>query len=85
VGGAHPSTSDPRCPKVQGITVCGYQTQSIIRVVSYEHDSATLLAYPPAELAGLRNGARSLNFCISGAPPQTPASCVTLDPKWKDR
>ena len=58
MGGAANNDSpvaDERCPKVQGIDVCGYQAQSIIRVVSWEHDSAMLVAYPLVELEGLRN------------------------------
>ena len=57
VGGANipAESADLPCPKIQGIKVCPIQTLSIVRVVSFEHESATLLAYPPAELATLRN------------------------------
>ena len=48
-------SADLPCPKIQGIKVCPIQTLSIVRVVSFEHESATLLAYPPAELTTLRN------------------------------
>jgi hypothetical protein len=54
-GGNDPPTHAAGCPTVGGIKVCGVQTESAVRVLSWEASTQQLLAYPPAEMAGLRN------------------------------
>eukprot|EP01043_Picozoa_sp_COSAG02_P000263 COSAG02_NODE_5_length_66751_cov_63.939148_9_plen_672_part_00 len=54
-GGNDPPTHAAGCPTVGGIKVCGVQTESAVRVLSWEAGTQQLLAYPPAEMAGLRN------------------------------
>jgi len=53
--GSDPVADASGCPEVKGITVCGVECESIVRVLTYEATTNALLAYPPAEIATLRN------------------------------
>jgi hypothetical protein len=54
-GGNDAPTHAAGCPTIGGIKVCGVQAESAVRVLSWEVSTQRLLAYPPVEMAGLRN------------------------------
>ncbi len=73
-GGSDPSANAAGCPTVGGIKVCGVQTESAVRVLSWEVSTQQLLAYPPIEMTRLRNG----TLCNQSAVVLKPGAEATV-------
>eukprot|EP01051_Picozoa_sp_SAG22_P010135 SAG22_NODE_892_length_6646_cov_21.438369_3_plen_762_part_00 len=68
--GNDPPAHAAGCPTVGGIKVCGVQAESAVRVLSWEASTRRLLAYPPVEMAGLRNATLcNLSSLVLPPPP----------------